>query len=443
VLSFALTSHVALAAPSLVADLNPGSAWMGLPPLPTLGVDRDGVRFFPATDPQHGYELWRSDGTPGGTTRLTDLCPGPCAGAAPLAVLHDHVLLLGNDGALQQGLWSTDGTVGGERFLRAFCAPGCSWDLTGNAVLWHDRLWMLLAQSGTPAVSPTLWSSDGTPEGTGPVAELCADLGLCGPNLHGYLARVDPSGSGLILYVQSEDAPYTVEYYRTDGTRSGTVLLHRFGTSAVGAAASTVSPRGGQGLDLLRFAVATRTGGDLIGRAIAGSRRSDAAVTRAAAVTSAADPMYFIDGVTLWISDGTPAGTHSVTDLSKLAADLYTLSSEVVDGTFYAIFNNGEWVRSDGTAAGTVLLAKVAPQFRPTVARIGSTVFAVTVNGLWRTGGTAATTERVTATPLGDVLTVIEQPDRLFVMGWQNGGFVWTTDGTAAGTRRVHLPSGP
>lgn len=36
----------------------------------------DGLVIFAASDPQHGHELWQSDGSPAGTVRLSDLAPG-------------------------------------------------------------------------------------------------------------------------------------------------------------------------------------------------------------------------------------------------------------------------------------------------------------------------------------------------------------------------------
>src|SRR4051794_33901280 len=75
--SFSLASPAA-AAPSLVRDLYPGtesfSALTGI----AAGQESGGVLYFPAKDPAHGMELWRTDGTTAGTYRMTDICPGPC-----------------------------------------------------------------------------------------------------------------------------------------------------------------------------------------------------------------------------------------------------------------------------------------------------------------------------------------------------------------------------
>ncbi len=44
-----------------------------------MATGPDGMSYFSATDPAHGSELWRSDGTPAGTYRVTDVCAGRCS----------------------------------------------------------------------------------------------------------------------------------------------------------------------------------------------------------------------------------------------------------------------------------------------------------------------------------------------------------------------------
>ncbi|HEV7671304.1 MAG TPA: ELWxxDGT repeat protein [Thermoanaerobaculia bacterium] len=117
-------------------------------------------------------------------------------------------------------------------------------------------------------------------------------------------------------------------------------------------------------------------------------------------------------------------------------------SVRVIDGIWYATFDYGEWLRSDGTAEGTLKLADVGDGYHPTIARIGAMVFVVTSGGVWRTGGAPETTVRFDA-PLGAVLTVVERPRRLFVAGYVSAGTVWSTDGTAAGTHRHNLHGRP
>ena len=75
-----------------------------LPGLDVSGIDSlrnvNGKLFFTAYDPDHGYELWKSDGSEAGTTLVKDINPGP-AYSRPnnLTVLGDLLMFTANDGA--------------------------------------------------------------------------------------------------------------------------------------------------------------------------------------------------------------------------------------------------------------------------------------------------------------------------------------------------------
>jgi ELWxxDGT repeat protein len=400
-----LAKH-ATAAPHLVANLNAGPAGDYLYEM-LLGVEHDGITYFSASDPQHGGELWRTDGTAQGTYRLTDLCPGSCdSGASPLAFLSGSLLFVSGDGDRQGELWRTDGVPGHETLVKEFCPGRCQVEVV-DGMLWKGELWLLVGQE---AHAPMLWRTDGTPRGTRQVADFCADLGLCGFGQFSGEAFLGTAAAGdaLLLNTVTE---YTDSLVRTDGTRDGTVRLHRFAQLATFAGA--------------RSQDATRAGAAVAGQA------------------SAPGPLFFVDGTQLWVSDGTLAGTHFVRDLAELVEDpssLYFESWEVVDGAFYAVDSFGDWLRSDGTAAGTVVLAQVPSSFRPTVCHLGSVVYAVTTGGIWRTGGTPETTALVAPLALEDVEVVVEQPDHLFIQAYPD---LLISDGTAPGTRRIRLPGAP
>ncbi|HEV7667195.1 MAG TPA: hypothetical protein VGS22_01645 [Thermoanaerobaculia bacterium] len=378
----------------LVADLHlapddPGSVLLSI--LSLNAVERAGVQYFSAADPQHGYELWRTDGSPAGTYRLTDVAPGrDWSGALPLSFFNGFLYFLANDGEYGQEIWRTDGTPGGEELFADLC-PGACGSPVSSWIEWQGAIWFLTQESSD---APILWTSDGTRHGTRVFANFCDDLGLCDFGAFGdtRLVRPAPSGQGLLFLVNDNTGQFLL---RTDGTPKGTEVVHRFDVGFQ-------------------------------------SGPSD----------STAEPFYFLDGDELWTTDGTADGTRLVRSLEGLVQGPNLQSSREVDGIFYAIFNFGEWLRSDGTGPGTTVLAHVSSTYRPTVARIGSTVYAVTEDGVWRTGGTPETTVRFPA-PRGYVNGVVEGLDRLFVLSSDRRAFVWTTDGTAAGTHRVDLGDGP
>ncbi len=66
-----------------------------------------GRLYFSARDPLHGRELWTSDGTAAGTHRVEDLAPGPSSSApARLTVAGDHLFFTADDGVTGRELWS-------------------------------------------------------------------------------------------------------------------------------------------------------------------------------------------------------------------------------------------------------------------------------------------------------------------------------------------------
>src|SRR5262245_13320201 len=60
---------------TLVKDINPGAP-SGFHSTDSFRIVRNGVLYFTARD-GNGVELWRTDGTPAGTSLVKDINPGP------------------------------------------------------------------------------------------------------------------------------------------------------------------------------------------------------------------------------------------------------------------------------------------------------------------------------------------------------------------------------
>ncbi|WNZ62466.1 hypothetical protein QEG98_01035 [Myxococcus sp. MxC21-1] len=70
------------------------------------------------------FELWRSDGTTSGTTRVKDIYPGPVPSQpTSLTVVKDRLFFVADDGVHGRELWSSDGTSAGTQ-LHADIAVG-------------------------------------------------------------------------------------------------------------------------------------------------------------------------------------------------------------------------------------------------------------------------------------------------------------------------------
>src|SRR5262249_44520325 len=122
-LAVLLLGKTSFAEPVLVRDLFPGTQkvptflWFG----PDRSVSGQPV-YFLGSDPAHGQELWRTDGTVAGTWRVTDICAGPCD-ASPywIEVFRGQVYFSADDGVSGRELWASTGAPGNARQVRDLC----------------------------------------------------------------------------------------------------------------------------------------------------------------------------------------------------------------------------------------------------------------------------------------------------------------------------------
>ena len=100
---------------TMVMDINPGLASSN--PLDAAALD--GQLFFTADDGVHGYELWRTDGTEAGTSIVKDVNPGDASSSTDHLVSSGGLLFFGaNDGVHGFELWKTDGTEAGTAMVK-------------------------------------------------------------------------------------------------------------------------------------------------------------------------------------------------------------------------------------------------------------------------------------------------------------------------------------
>ncbi|NCR06735.1 MAG: hypothetical protein GPI94_23975, partial [Microcystis aeruginosa LG13-03] len=173
-------------------------------------------------------------------------------------------------------------------------------------------------------------------------------------------------------------------------------------------------------------------------------------------VTALGNTLFFwandgVNGYGLWKSDGTTAGTVLVADISF--GDSFPGNLTAVGSTLYFSANNGvngfELWKSDGTAAGTVLVKDIRPgssdSFPGNLTAVGNTLFFSAddgVNGgeLWKSDGTAAGTVLVKDIRPGSIgsgpgnLTAVGNTLYFSANNGVNGFELWKSDGTAAGT---------
>ena len=120
----------------------------------SFGVVLGGHAFFPMDDRIHGYELWRTDGTPEGTELVSDIQPGVNGSEIRDIAVFKGMLLLSasgpsnkdedSDGVLDPGgfeLWRSDGTEAGTVLLKDIESElSISGSLPENFTVLNDRM---------------------------------------------------------------------------------------------------------------------------------------------------------------------------------------------------------------------------------------------------------------------------------------------------------------
>src|SRR5262249_44450182 len=172
-----------------------------------------------------------------------------------------------------------------------------------------------------------------------------------------------------------------------------------------------------------------------------------------------------VNGAELWKSDGTTAGTVLLKDIRPPRDSSYPRDHTVVNGTLFFTADDGthgrELWKSDGTAAGTVLVKDIRPGNSPygfpltsspdNLTAVGNQLFFSADDGvsgreLWKSDGTAAGTVLVKdirpgssyfVYPYGsDPRNLVAAGGRLFLTHNDGvpGSESWHSAGTAAGT---------
>ncbi len=331
--------------------------------------------YFVADDGVHGEELWRTDGTTSGTRMVKDINPGSAGSAiTSLTVLGRNLYFVADDGIHGRELWITDGTSRGTRMVEDINYkpplpnlsdhPGDS----GNPGIMGGPADPGTGDPGPPPSDPPttqasdpqeltvfrgriyfsaddglrgreLWVSDGTTLGTRLVADINPGIsldqapdGLGDPYLPDSSNPSHLTVVGKTLFFAADDGVNGVELWKSDGTERGTVLVRNIA-------------RGSQG---------------------------DPTGSFPDQLTAVGNTLYFTasdnrNGLGLWKSDGTSAGTVLVRSFAP-SNDLFygqIASLTNVNGRLYFTASTSQsglelWV-SDGHWSNTKLVKDIFP----------------------------------------------------------------------------------
>ncbi len=368
-------------------------------------VTINGLTYFVATDIASGRELWRTDGTPAGTTLFKDIRPGP-SGSEPA-----HLTAVGDtlyfSACLEDTgceLWKSDGTPDGTMLVKDIY-PGNSPSPTNRPMSLTAVSNVLYFTADDGENGREIWRSDGTDGGTTLVQDIKPGVNSSEPaNL------IDVAGT---LYFTADNASNGVELWRSSGT--GVILID------IRSGGGSSSPE-----DLVNFGDTlffSANGGDGAGREV---WKSDGLTTqrvtdinetgnsRPTSLTVVGTELFFSatdgpSGVELWKTDGTIGNQVQVADINPGGNSNPDNLTPVGGTTLFFTANNGtdgvELYTSNGTPGNAVVLDVIpgGPGLNPShLTVVGSRVFfsgdggaALGGRELWRSDGTLAGTARV------------------------------------------------
>lgn len=447
-----LVSGLGVSSQMVASDLT--AAGTGPVPLPCqdLGelTESGGALYVRATTATQGYELWTTDGTTAGTTLVADLIAGVDGSHPEQLRSTPHGLFFrtrdGQGGYLMRLLTSPTS-------VRTLGPIGVN-ALNANVVPWQDGL--LFTNSDNTGTE--LWFGGAT---RAPARVL--DIDATAPGL---VLPLQPSLAAVRerLFFHADDGVHGMEPWVSDGSAAGTTVLDLYSGSVGSHSGSTASAQQLTSYrDRLAFCGRTGTG---LTAGTAGNVVGLNAQSNMGPVRVVDQHLYFVAGSQLWRSDGTPGGTLVIPGTGTISvADFQVLPGRIVllsgaenvwgtDGVTFPVVLQAGAARllgtidgrvvftspvglhaTDGTVAGTVLLASGAFSPYSPVASSDGVVYARALDGtVWRSDGTAAGTAQVAPVPSGMVIeTLVATASKLFVVATTpaTGRELWRLDASA------------
>ncbi|PQJ80055.1 T9SS type A sorting domain-containing protein [Polaribacter porphyrae] len=366
--------------------------------------------YFTADDGINGSQIWKTDGTEAGTIKVTSKVNF----ARDFIIYKNELFFTATDNVNGDQLWKTDGTDSGTTSVKII--NGATGSSPRNFMLFNNEIFFLAT---TDAEGEELWKTDGTDSGTVLIKDIKTG------NLGSGINNLTINNNNLLF--TADDGINGTELWKSDGTNAGTVLVKDFS-------------------------------GDMNSTDFVGFKNLDATTTVMILSTPAL-------GHELWKTDGTEAGSVLVKDINSGADSSFSQFSNVepviLNNEIYFEANNGtdgvELWKSNGTEAGTIMVKNVNTNnsiengkglFGGLVLLNNKIIFEAfntnTNRELWITDGSSAGTTILNDNNPGigwgaylDDAVVING-NLLFNGSNGNNGFeIWKTDGTALGTSQV------
>ena len=456
----------------LVKDISPGSS-SGLSSQPRIS-EIDNVVYFVAEQPGLGLEMWRSDGTFDGTSIVKDINKGSLRSSNPenLVRLQDNLFFSADDGLHGRELWVSD--VAGLRMVEDINKPnaGVSVDASSHSapgqLVASTALLYFVANDGVNGRE--LWRSDGFE--TYLVKDIrpgAADSGI-----------KELTAFGNQVYFTADDGSSATNnqlVWRSDGSANATAKI----TGSVSGGAIYSAPHNLTVAGSVLYYAATDTYGEELWTIVGATPKRVSDINTTTVGTSAqksSNPAYLfplagsvlfqandaINGVELWLSDGTVTGTSMISDIAQGPSGSNPRNFMEMDGAVYftaydPVTNTGnELYKTNALAGGlnvTELVMDIVAgnggsdpgQFTVMQNASGKSLLFFsafeTVTGveLWVTDGTVTglVKDIYPGTSTSNVSNLVAMGNRLYFSAddGANGAELWTSDGTNAGTYLV------
>lgn len=431
--------------------------------------------YFRAKDADHGYELWKTNGTPGGTAIVADINPegdGLPAGTPGFQSIGNILYFIAEVNG-SADVWKTDGTIEGTSLIHDESSDAISittWngniyfstrgqlfkagsddtnaiklaDITANMtfpVVFKDKLYFLAGTSSYSSITESYfydWSSlcrtDGTPEGTKVEAGFSFTPIAIGVNKN---AVVLASSTSLYAHKSSEEGLISLSAFKLvrdvpewDPSIQALTTYHSFIFLA------------GSGDDYDEEPwVTTAVPGNMT--RLGGSSRVIWSGYEPRYLTGVGSKLFFADFVEPWVTDGTADGTIHL-NLHPINGSTFPTKAVAVNDL--AVFmgqttsDNWDLLRSNGTLEGTYKLANgsivMGSNFVESQPVIDGHYYFGKSNALYKTDGNEVITVKNSPDIYGKIMSVglLHKDTILFI---DQSTTLWRSDGTKTGTVKV------
>jgi ELWxxDGT repeat protein len=414
--------------------------------------------FFGADDGVHGFELWSTDGSPGGASMVADLNPGGDPSlptgyiASTPAVLAEYLLFAAIEprGLVLRSLDLQASTIAtlevpGEK---PGAVPRCVYRSCPVIAATPAGV-AFVAIDGPHGGEP--WSSTGSPAGT----ELLADLwpGAGSSLFPTALDRFAALPDRLLLIGRASG--FFDEVWALAEDSIAQLTEYPWGSAGL----NDIEAWNGAGYFTTDFGL-RRTDGTVAGTVplVDGATRGQ--------LTASAALLYFVRNDRLWMTDGSAVGTRRLAPAfdvwpGQMVVSAVGAGSERLYFAGFDAVNGGALWSTDGTDAGTRLVADVLPGPGNSLPRstglysdprllaaVGNSVWFVADDGihgeeLWISDGTPGNATLLEIRPGAEGshprwLTAVAGEVYMVADDGIHGRELWVSNGKPAGTRLVH-----